>query len=697
MRWSSSGCVTPALGLALALAAGAAGQETPRLIVLDGEVEDQAVAELVLRAGSALEPASQAGLASVLAGVLAAEVEVGAGAVVLGWAEPDRIALRVLAPPDSIVPITERLLRVLSEPALAQDALEMERTRVRAALQSRLLSPEAVSARSLTQRVFPDHPYGVLETPATIANVDREAMVSFQRRYVAPAGALLVVGGVGGSEATRTELEAVLSRWRGRAPSPSEGHEGAEGAESGPGEAGMADGPTDSADSTLPSGGVPVHIVDVPGAARASIHVGQALPSIPPREWAALTTGVELAALENARTFRRWESFQGSLGPVPSVGGVTRQRLAGFLRFQVQVPIAEADRALQTVLETAARAGRALYPSDRIDAVRTRLLETLREDRSTIERVARLGAYYSVGLGTDPDGAFGDWLGTLDAYDVRDAMANWVHGDSVQVVVAGDATVLTPLLQSFGPVTVSDVEAGTVANGDRPLPTGFGMGIGPSPAAAVDLAPGRWRYRVLIQGRDQGEMLRVLHREEDGAAMTVRTVLEAAGLVQDASVRFDPVTMEMVEASLKLRGGTDDVETELVRDGSLVRGRWESRQEGVSRVIEGDAPPGVLVGELLELALWRMELNVGDHIRLPFLDPGTGQGQIADVVVLGTGTELGPRGEEATVVVEVVTGGLRQRLHMRAHGLHVPLSSEIVGQSLRLELVEEGVGSGGPD
>jgi predicted Zn-dependent peptidase len=695
VRWSSSGCAALglALSLALALAPGAAGQETPRLIVLDGEVEDQAVAELVLRAGSALEPASQAGLASVLAGVLAAEVDVGAGAVVLGWAEPDRIALRVLAPPDSIVPITERLLRVLSEPTLAQDAVEMERTRVRAALQSRLLSPEAVAARSLTQRVFPDHPYGVLETPATIANVDREAMVSFQRRHVGPTGALLVVGGVGGSEATRTELEAVLSRWRSRAPSPSEGNEGVE---SGPGEAVMADGPTDAGDATLPSGGVPVHIVDVPGAARASIHVGQALPSIPPREWAALTTGVELAALENARTFRRWESFQGSLGPVPSVGGVTRQRLAGFLRFQVQVPTAEADRALQTVLETAARAGRALYPADRIDAVRTRLLETLREDRSTIERVARLGAYYSVGLGTDPDGAFGDWLGTLDAYDVRDAMANWVHGDSVQVVVAGDATVLTPLLRSFGPMTVSDAEAGTVANGDRPVPTGFGMGTGPSPAAAADLAPGRWRYRVLIQGRDQGEMLRVLRREEDGAAMTVRTVLEAAGLVQDASVRFDPVTMEMVEASLKLRGGADDVETELVRDGRLVRGRWESRQEGVSRAIEGEAPPGVLVGELLELALWRMELNVGDHVRLPFLDPGTGQGQIADVVVLGTGTEFGPRGEEATVVVEVVTGGLRQRLHMRAQGLHVPLSSEIVGQSLRLELIEEGVGAGGP-
>ena len=60
MRWSSSGCAALglALSLALALAPGAAGQETPRLIVLDGEVEDQAVAELVLRAGSALEPAS---------------------------------------------------------------------------------------------------------------------------------------------------------------------------------------------------------------------------------------------------------------------------------------------------------------------------------------------------------------------------------------------------------------------------------------------------------------------------------------------------------------------------------------------------------------------------------------------------------------------------------------------------------------
>lgn len=650
------------------------------MIVLDGEAEDRAVAELVVRAGSVFEAANEAGLTSVLAGVLAAEVEVGAGTVVLGWAEPDRLAFRVLTPPDSLVPITRRLLGVLSEPALARDAVDMERTRVRAALQSRLLSPEAVAARSLTQRVFPAHPYGVLETPATIATLDREAMASFHRAHVGPAGALLVVGGVGASEATRTELQALLTGWRDAAPP----------------EAGAASGPSDLGDSSRSSPGVGVHIVDVPGAARASIHVGQALPAIPPREWAALTTGVELAALENARTFRRWESFQGSLGPIPSVGGVTRQRLAGFLRFQVQVPTAEADRALQTVLETASRAGRALYPSDRIDAVRTRLLETLQEDRSTIERVARLAAYYSVGLGTDPDGAFGDWLGTLDPYDVRDAMSDWVHGDSLEVVIAGDAAVLTPLLRSFGPVTVSDAAAGTVANGDRPVPTGFGLGVGPGPAPGVGLEPGRWRYRVLIQGREQGEMVRVIERREDGAAMTVRTVLEAAGLSQDAVVRFDPVSMEMVQANLRLQGGSDDVETELVRDGSLLRGSRESSREGVSRVIEGEAPPGLLVGELLELALWRMELKVGDHLRLPFLDPGTGQGQIADVVVLGTGTALGPRGEEATLVVEVVTGGLRQRLHLRAQGLHVSLTSEIVGQSLRLELVEEGDGAGGP-
>jgi predicted Zn-dependent peptidase len=650
------------------------------MIVLDGEAEDRAVAELMVRAGSAFEAADEAGLTSVLAGVLAAEVEVGAGTVVLGWAEPDRLAFRVLTPPDSLVPITRRLLGVLSEPALARDAVEMERTRVRAALQSRLLSPEAVAARSLTQRVFPAHPYGVLETPATIATLDREAMVSFHRAHVGPAGALLVVGGVGASEAARTELQALLTEWRDPAPP----------------EAGAVSGPSDLGDSSRSSPGVGVHIVDVPGAARASIHVGQALPAIPPREWAALTTGVELAALENARTFRRWESFQGSLGPIPSVGGVTRQRLAGFLRFQVQVPTAEADRALQTVLETASRAGRALYPSDRIDAVRTRLLETLQEDRSTIERVARLAAYYSVGLGTDPDGAFGDWLGTLDAYDVRDAMSEWVHGDSLEVVIAGDAAVLTPLLRSFGPVTVSDAAAGTVANGDRPVPTGFGLGVGPGPAPGVGLEPGRWRYRVLIQGREQGEMVRVIERREDGAAMTVRTVLEAAGLSQDAAVRFDPVSMEMVQANLRLQGGSDDVETELVRDGDLLRGSRESSREGVSRVIEGELPPGVLVGELLELALWRMELQVGDHLRLPFLDPGTGQGQIADVVVLGTGTALGPRGEESTLVVEVVTGGLRQRLHLRAQGLHVSLTSEIVGQSLRLELVEEGDGVGGP-
>ena len=263
------------------------------MIVLDGEAEDRAVAELMVRAGSAFEAADEAGLTSVLAGVLAAEVEVGAGTVVLGGAEPDRLAFRVLTPPDSLVPITRRLLGVLSGPALARDAVEMERTRVRAALQSRLLSPEAVAARSLTQRVFPAHPYGVLETPATIATLDREAMVSFHRAHVGPAGALLVVGGVGASEAIRTELQTLLTGWRDPAPP----------------EAGAASGPSDPGDSSRSSPGVGVHIVDDENLTVHDSSVTNSPEEDPgsyPREGAPI-----LLDWENARGFR-FEADAGS-------------------------------------------------------------------------------------------------------------------------------------------------------------------------------------------------------------------------------------------------------------------------------------------------------------------------------------------------------------------------------------------------
>jgi hypothetical protein len=383
------------------------------------------------------------------------------------------------------------------------------------------------------------------------------------------------------------------------------------------------------------------------------------------------------------------------MGPIPSVGGVTRQRLASLVRFQVQVPTSEADRALQSILEVLDRARRTLYTPDRLDAVRARLLEGVDADRGAVERVARLAAYYSVGLGTDPDGAFRDWLTSLDAYDVRDAMSARVHTDSLQVVIAGDAEILVPLLEPFGRVTVADSRAVTAANGNRPLPVGFGQpGPGEDPgdrlgADAPPLVPGEWVYRVLVDGREEGRMTREIVAGPDDATMTIRTVLEAGGLAQDATVRFEPATLEMLEATLHLTGGVDDLETELRREGETIRGRRRSARAGASTPIEGPAGPGALVGELLELALWRMELRVGDHFRLPFVDPGTGQEQIADVVVLGVGSTQGPAGGEETLVVEVVTGGLRQRLYVRAEPLHVPIASEIVGQPLRLELIEE--------
>jgi hypothetical protein len=269
--------------------------------------------------------------------------------------------------------------------------------------------------------------------------------------------------------------------------------------------------------------------------------------------------------------------------------------------------------------------------------------------------------------------------------------------DSLEVVIAGDAASLVPLLEPFGPLTVADVRAVTAANGNRPIPLGFGqpdsadsLGIGTGMGAdAPPLSPGEWVYRVLVDGREEGRMTREIVAEPDDATMTVRTVLEAGGLVQDATVRFDPASLGMIEAELRLSGGVDDLETELRREGEAIRGRRRSARAGATTAIESSAVPGVLVGELLELALWRMELEVGDHLRLPFVDPGTGQEQVADVVVLGRGNVVGPRGGEEILVVEVVTGGLRQRLYLRSAGLHVPVASEIVGQPLRLELIEE--------
>lgn len=682
------GIATLALASLASLASGlrpdpARGQERPRLIVLDGAAGSQAVAELVVAAGSAREAPEQAGLASVLAGVLAAEVEAGADVAVLGWAEPDRLAFRILAPPDSLAEVTRRLIGVLVDPEVPEEVLDLERSRIRSALQSRLLSPEVVAARSLTRRLFPGHPYGNLETPATVSRLERRDLMEFHRRNVGPAGALLVAAGVSPSSSVGEELRGALAGWE---------------ATGGAAPAGLEPDSGELEDGRPPTAGIPVHIVDVPGAARASIHVGQRLPATTPRQWASLTVAVELAALENDRVFRRWEAFQGDMGPIPSVGGVTRQRLASLLRFQVQVPTPEADRALQTILDNVDRARRTLYAPDRLDAVRERLVEGVDAERGPVERVARLAAYYSVGLGTDPDGAFRDWLVSLDAYDLREAMSGSVHLDSLQVVIAGDATRLVPLMESFGPVTVADARAVTAENGNRPLPLIFGEGgdgSGPGGDGAgpgldgPPLAPGRWIYRVLVEGRDQGRMTREIVADPEDGTMTVRTVLEAGGLVQDATVRFEPATLGMIEADLRLSGGADELETELRGEAGVIRGRRRSDRAGITTAIEGTLPPGALVGELLELALWRMDLEVGDHVRLPFIDPGTGQGQIADVVVLGTGTAFGPWGDEETLIVEVVTGGLRQRLHLRPDRPHVPIASEIVGQPLRLELIEE--------
>jgi predicted Zn-dependent peptidase len=131
-------------------------------------------------------------------------------------------------------------------------------------LQQRLSQPAEVAAEALRHRLYGDHPYGRdLPTPDEIAGVAAPSVRSLHRRWVVPAGSLLVLVGDVTPARALDQAEAALQGWTGKATKPL----------TAPGE---------------PSGG-DLTLVDRPGAVQSNIRLaGPALPRTDSADYAAL-------------------------------------------------------------------------------------------------------------------------------------------------------------------------------------------------------------------------------------------------------------------------------------------------------------------------------------------------------------------------------------------------------------------------
>jgi zinc protease len=211
--------------------------ESPSLPMVDVRID--------FDAGDRRDPADQAGLASVTAGmtskgILAAKDGAGGatayplamdenqlseawadlGAGFDGGASPDRMSfsLRSLSYPDILPKAVQLAARQLGDPAFPEAIWQRERERIAAAIREANTRPGTVAGRAYAKAVYGTHPYGYEMTEATLARIGVQDMRQAYR-LVAPCRAKVsLVGAV-----TRAEADALVTTLLSRLSSAAAG------------------------------------------------------------------------------------------------------------------------------------------------------------------------------------------------------------------------------------------------------------------------------------------------------------------------------------------------------------------------------------------------------------------------------------------------------------------------------------------
>ncbi len=401
-----------------------------------------AAVRLVVRAGSALDPAGRSGLAHLVAMAarrgtrrrtgarIDAEVE-ALGAELGAGVDEDAASVGLSAPVEALSRVLDVIADVASAPAFPAREVERLRQRELAALAHDLDEPGVVADRATLGAAYGSHPYGHPSEGRTrhLAAIRRRDLVEFHARHWRPARATLVIVGPVDPDAVLALVRRRFAGWKGGAGGDVE---------------------------IAPPAGVAspsVLLVDQPDLTQAQVRI--AAPGYPrgSAEYAAgVVTGAVLGGgftsrlMEAIRVERglsygvRARFASGRVGGLFFVASFTKVETAGQL-VQVALDQLAAFRASGPTEEELARVRGylgGLYPLS---------LET---HEAWAEKLAEVELY---GLPADEVSGFRERIGAVDAAACL-AVARHLPGERRVVVAVGPAKALRPQLAPFGPVRV---------------------------------------------------------------------------------------------------------------------------------------------------------------------------------------------------------------------------------------------------
>lgn len=332
---------------------------------------------------------------------------------------------------------------VLENPTFPQEALDRLKGRINVSLLQQRDRTSGIAAVVFPKVLYgAEHPYGRSLTPATLAAITRDDVVSFYKSYFEPGHAVItVVGDITPAQAKQI-VESALAGWPAGGSMPS-----------------FAYPPAPAPRATT------IYLVDKPGAAQSTFAIGAPGPARNTPDYYAIRVMNEmLGVLFQSRLNHDIREVKGYSYGVSS--NFAFGRGPGAFRAVGDIVTAKSDSALIEFMKQLADIRGPRPPSDdELAQAKASLVQSLPESFASVAGVnASIASIYTQGL---PENAYQEFVRAVNAVtkdDVVRVARQYIDPEHLAIVIVGDrARIEGPLAATrIAPIVHLDADGNPI-------------------------------------------------------------------------------------------------------------------------------------------------------------------------------------------------------------------------------------------
>jgi zinc protease len=400
---------------------------------------------LTFQGGSRNDPADMPGLAENVAALLVegtrtrtsrqiAEQMAAIGGSMAGSANPDGVTLSGLALSESTGKLLELMADVARNASFPAEEVGLRQQNRKQALMQQLADPSYLANRKFHELVYGKHPYAhVGPTMASLDKLDRNAVMAFRDRYLAPNNAVLIlIGKLPPRAETMKMIEAQFGSWpRKEVTAPAE--------------------------EPLPESRRQLVLVDRPGSVQADIRVGRlAVTRTSPEYYPLMVGRMILGGGSSSRMFADIREKEGFAYDAHAEQGPNRE--AGTFAAVTQVRNEVLEPALKAVIAELERMEKERVSAEELSNAKNLSSGSFLLHLETQSALAdQFVMMRNIGLPNEYLEKFTQRVRAVEPDQIQAAAKKYMAPDQSVIVVVGDASKIGKALEKFGTVTVTKV------------------------------------------------------------------------------------------------------------------------------------------------------------------------------------------------------------------------------------------------